>query len=798
MSVSPTSGSEHSLDFENIDIHGTLAFPAKRVQKYEPDDRVSQAYERLQTQPWAAAQQRTAQARLQAPLARPDPAFALRIPTSDQVRKAVGRPPEHETTRLFGLYRYEHDKNYRKLESALATYEQTRSARTVDELRNHIKAIEDILEVVDHYDRKWFSNEKSKGILKVFDPDTYFRLSGEAKIAAKMIDAISRSNLAPSDVSGALKCDPVALYGVIRKLPAPVADARLILASAGVPPEKLLTMRISPGIALKLARASAQGVIAVDDIPGFLRLNPGELENALQGLSDGQLREALVWIRDGAKPQVARELVAPGDDPSAPHVRAASQDGQLPRGAFITAMNSPVRDLLNAILEPGQAKYPMAMQLLAMGVSPEIVAYLPSEQFNNLTQATNSGTSLSAAWEAIDPSYKLTETERVLFDDEYQLPITADTVRDLQRSENVTKIASDTLKGGAYSQPRFVTIREPDGQLNEKVFKPWQAGTEFSASAEDQGIRDDQPFFEQRNILSMRLAQALGWNQGEKKVVPNASYGIVGGQFGLVMDKVPGGASVLRRLEITGEVVKSWKPFRKVYNRFHKGKLSQSDMDTFARSYKVRLTIEKDQDGRQRLMAELGRGAGNMTVARDWEDPVLQKGLARLQLFDCLAGQGDRHPGNVFIGVGADGKVNSVIGIDNDISFGKKVRGIEPKPQGFALIHAKGMPSVIDSEMAEAVLQLNPETLHPTFIGPDAEAEFDAFKMRVQIVKSLITKAKNNRLKKGEPPMIIQPNQWGSKAVSLALYRGSNYHHHYRMTDALAAIDYGVPDPSVL
>jgi hypothetical protein len=51
----------------------------------------------------------------------------------------------------------------------------------------------------------------------------------------------------------------------------------------------------------------------------------------------------------------------------------------------------------------------------------------------------------------------------------------------------------------------------------------------------------------------------------------------------------------------------------------------------------------------------------------DLTNPVVQKGMSDLQLFDALTGQRDRHAGNIYI----DPDTGAITGIDDDAPFGK-------------------------------------------------------------------------------------------------------------------------------
>ena len=73
------------------------------------------------------------------------------------------------------------------------------------------------------------------------------------------------------------------------------------------------------------------------------------------------------------------------------------------------------------------------------------------------------------------------------------------------------------------------------------------------------------------------------------------------------------------------------------------------------------------------MMAKAGGVSGAGFTVPVGDLPVLTRCLARLQLLDAIAGQLDRHLGNYYVASDASGPV-LVIGIDNDLAFGRKAR----------------------------------------------------------------------------------------------------------------------------
>jgi hypothetical protein len=97
-----------------------------------------------------------------------------------------------------------------------------------------------------------------------------------------------------------------------------------------------------------------------------------------------------------------------------------------------------------------------------------------------------------------------------------------------------------------------------------------------------------------------------------------------------------------------------------------------------------------------------------MTFPRvDLENPVVQKGLSDLQLFDALSGQADRHGGNIYV----DPVTGEVTGIDDDWSFGEGQRADDVEGLKFKKSHYLGLPKLVDADTAESILAADPDGL---------------------------------------------------------------------------------------
>ena len=90
----------------------------------------------------------------------------------------------------------------------------------------------------------------------------------------------------------------------------------------------------------------------------------------------------------------------------------------------------------------------------------------------------------------------------------------------------------------------------------------------------------------------------------------------------------------------------------------------------------------------------------------------LQKNLTNAQWLDCLTGQEDRHPGNLFV----DPDTGNVTLIDNDQAFYPGLCSVDdPLPNqriGNWVPPWPGKPEVIDKELFDRLLAMTPEQLH--------------------------------------------------------------------------------------
>ena len=135
------------------------------------------------------------------------------------------------------------------------------------------------------------------------------------------------------------------------------------------------------------------------------------------------------------------------------------------------------------------------------------------------------------------------------------------------------------------------------------------------------------------------------------------------------------------------------------------------------------------------VITDLERGrSGGDTIST--EDPVLQRGLNKLQVIDAIAGQLDRHVGNYFIQTDGAGKVTGITGIDLDMAFGKDMDdpSLATKPGSAA--HYRGVPALIDYELGQRLLQITEADIETAIAGLLSPAEVAATKARFRVVRA--------------------------------------------------------------
>ena len=97
----------------------------------------------------------------------------------------------------------------------------------------------------------------------------------------------------------------------------------------------------------------------------------------------------------------------------------------------------------------------------------------------------------------------------------------------------------------------------------------------------------------------------------------------------------------------------------------------------------------------------------------DYGNPIVQKGLSDLQVFDYIIGHSDRNAGNWIYEKDDTDSITRVKGIDNDDTFGERWSP-EGAPIGGAI---RGIPPIVDISTALSILNANFEAIRPLLAG---------------------------------------------------------------------------------
>jgi hypothetical protein len=130
--------------------------------------------------------------------------------------------------------------------------------------------------------------------------------------------------------------------------------------------------------------------------------------------------------------------------------------------------------------------------------------------------------------------------------------------------------------------------------------------------------------------------------------------------------------------------------------------------------------------------------SGDRHFQHNFQDPVTQRGLADLQLFDAITGQVDRHGGNIYV----DPRTGKVKGIDHDMSFGA---GQDTLDTTWGKYH--GLPSQVDEKTAKRILKKKAKNLPKVLRGKHgglSDKEIKDAQSRFREVKRYLREQKKN------------------------------------------------------
>lgn len=193
----------------------------------------------------------------------------------------------------------------------------------------------------------------------------------------------------------------------------------------------------------------------------------------------------------------------------------------------------------------------------------------------------------------------------------------------------------------------------------------------------------------------------------------------------------------------------------------HKGAGGKSALGTVLESAKGSaagdMTYGLDKKHAKNLRSQGGETKGAVAL----DDPVLQRGMNKLQLLDAIAGQLDRHMGNFYVDSDDNGNVTGVTGIDLDMAFGSEMTGVDTSHADGAFNY-KGLPEFIDEEMGLKILQIQPGDLRAALTGLLPKGEVEATVARFREVQTAVMDAQKDGKLRGK---------WGGSVTQ----EGSSY-----------------------
>ena len=142
-------------------------------------------------------------------------------------------------------------------------------------------------------------------------------------------------------------------------------------------------------------------------------------------------------------------------------------------------------------------------------------------------------------------------------------------------------------------------------------------------------------------------------------------------------------------------------------------------------------TVMEKVEGRQLHVSDKAKDL-KTSLNIDYSNEVVQRGMSNLQLLDMICGQTDRHGANVMVTKDEQGNIVGVRGIDNDLSFGVDNDGEQFISQDM------GLPSYIDWQVAQNILQITPSDIRETLTGLLTVAEINKTIERFETAKAYI------------------------------------------------------------
>jgi hypothetical protein len=229
---------------------------------------------------------------------------------------------------------------------------------------------------------------------------------------------------------------------------------------------------------------------------------------------------------------------------------------------------------------------------------------------------------------------------------------------------------------GVMTQPLLSGPAQPLGSdTANRVYKTDNKASHAFGNGETTGyFKPDQSMAPAKNaVAASRVAKGLGMDD----IIPETRFASLDTGNGLETGALSANAR--------GEALHSNVFDTDITDRY-------DDVDAFTP------TDTKKRKG-DRIMELSGTEMNDVDLSR----PNTQSGLNRLQWFDALTGNMDRHGANILV----DPKSGNVSGIDNDLSFDRGVQSGWGEGFTGGAGHFSGLPDMIDADTAERLLALD-------------------------------------------------------------------------------------------
>ncbi|MEN8158670.1 MAG: LamG domain-containing protein [Myxococcota bacterium] len=272
---------------------------------------------------------------------------------------------------------------------------------------------------------------------------------------------------------------------------------------------------------------------------------------------------------------------------------------------------------------------------------------------------------------------------------------------------------------GAFNTVYLVKHKVGDGESIDGVFKPEvRRGTKMPVAATETGIDSDDPRSGYRTLATTRLDRLL--NLGN--LTTPADMAIHDQTLGTV-------SSVAKGVQPRGRKVAT----EKITSKEMVDLIEAQGVDDFNADANMtggRTITRRQVDGGDEYWYETPE-----VPDVNYGDPRLRRDLVRLQLMDAIAGQVDRHSGNYFVQQDASGRCTGVQGIDNDVSWGKRLTQASGALPDAAHL-PKHLPPYVDREAYDSIMRLKPSAVAQSMNGLLTQDEIAAASQRLSEVQT--------------------------------------------------------------